>query len=475
MVADRAGNTRSNARTAGIMSTRAKTFIDRIGGSDTNDYYRLRLNRSSTLRLSLKGLTADANIALLSLTGQLLKKSTRQSTTSELIRQPLEAGVYLVRVYATNRRVSTQYRLSLVASPLPVVTAPLVKNQASVEELPLPDNQLPSTVSVTSDQSFDIKFDYQFDVNSWFTPEKRAVLDAAANLWERIILDDFPNVPAGTTTRAIINPQTGKPIIDFVNDAPIDDLLIIVGARELGGTGGATLAVSTPATDVTSNLRYSSSNFEPAVGAIAFDLSTDWFFDATPDTTTDIPTQKYDFFSVTLHEIGHALGFGTSDAFDKQVSKVTFVGTNAKLQNGGSPIPLQTDLGHIKEGYQFGGSGDPLMTPRYFSGTRKLPTKLDLAVLNDLGYQIDYSAISQTPLSSLQQTTPTRQLHTETTTLPNSASINSTIAIDGSTMLRAALPSTSGAQLGDSQPDNSQPTDAQRLYSYCGCASCLMS
>jgi hypothetical protein len=399
---------------------------DRIGGSDFNDFYRLRLDRASHLRISLRELKADGNLALLDQDGELLSQSGRKGTASETIRRSLTSGVYFVRVYGGNRRTSTQYTLTLAASALKLET------NAIGEPVPLEASPTVSPTPTPIPQSFDITFDYRFDTNGWFTPEKKAVLEAAADVWQHMIRSDLPDLPAGSVTRAVINPQTGSLVTDFVNDTPIDDLLIFVGARELGGMFGATLGLSSPAFGAINDSRYSGSKFEPAVGSMAFDTSTDWFFDPTPSTSDDIPPQSYDFFSVVLHEMAHVFGFGISQAFDTQISGLMFAGANATSNNGAHPIPLQFDLGHIEEGYQFAGSGDPLMTPRYSSGTRKLPTVLDLAILNDIGYDVDYSAAQQNKPALTQRVR--RSLHAQTKTAH----------------VRAA-------------------------YGYCGCSSCLMS
>jgi hypothetical protein len=454
MIADRAGNTRNKARTVGLVSTRVKSFADRIGGSDANDYYRLRLDRASTLRLSLRGLKVDANIDLLNSTGQPLQRSVRKGNAPESIRQPLAAGVYLVRVFSTNRRTATSYRLSLVSSPLPL-DSPSLNTPPVTETTSPPNNQIPTPNLPTSNNSFNIQFDYRFDTSGWFTPEKRAVLEAAANMWERIILDDFPDLPAGTITPGIINPQTRR-IVDVVNDTPIDDVLIFVGARELGGMFGATLAVAAPALGAVNDPRYSGSNFEPAIASIAFDTSTNWFFDPTPGTSDDIPNRSYDFFSVALHEIAHGLGFGSSDAFNDQVSGFTFVGINARLQNNGNSLPLQNDRGHISESYRSGGLADPLMTPRYASGTRKLPTAVDVAVLNDIGYQVNYGAIPPSIMSSVQ------------------SDVQPSVAQSAQQRVQSSV-QQSTRRSNSILRSQSNLEDMQRLYGYCGCVSCLMS
>ncbi len=233
-------------------------------------------------------------------------------------------------------------------------------------------------------RNFDIRFDYRYDTNGFFRdPQRRAVLEAAANTWEGIIKDEFPDIPVGTSTPFVNNPQTD--VSDtFVTDTPIDDLLVFVGSREFGGN---TLAQGGPSGFFTNESRYTGGNFEPWIGAVGFDASTNWFFDQTLNTADDIPSDAFDFYSVALHELEHVLGFGTAKAFDNLVSGSNFNGDRAKAANGGNPIPLEPapDLGHIEVGYRIDGV-EPLMLAASGTGVRNFATSVDIAALADIGY-----------------------------------------------------------------------------------------
>jgi hypothetical protein len=210
-------------------------------------------------------------------------------------------------------------------------------------------------------------------------------LEAAATIWEAILTDEFPDVPVGTTTPSVRNPQTGDST-NFITDALIDDLVVFVGARELEGSTGAEGFASGY---YTNEPRYTSSNFEPWAGSIAFDTSTQWFFDTTPNTSSAIPIENVDFISVAVHELGHILGIGTSPAFDSFVSDGFFNGPNAKALNGNNPIPLELDLKHVTDDILIGGvESQALMEDSFTSGIQKLPTALDIALLADIGYQL---------------------------------------------------------------------------------------
>jgi RTX calcium-binding nonapeptide repeat (4 copies) len=242
-----------------------------------------------------------------------------------------------------------------------------------------------STVSpgTQAARNFDIRFDYRYDTNGFFNdPKRRAVLEAAANSWEDIIKDEFPDIPVGTSTPFVNNPQTD--VADtFITDTPIDDLLIFVGSRDLTGN---TLAEAGPSGFFTDESRYTGSNFEPWMGSIGFDATSNWFFDRTLNTADDIPGDAFDFYSVALHELAHVLGFGTAQAFDNLVSGSNFIGDLAKSVNGGTSIPLDApDLGHIEVGYRIDGV-EPLMLAASDAGVRNFATPADLAVLANIGY-----------------------------------------------------------------------------------------
>jgi hypothetical protein len=114
MAADYAGNTPKQARQISLTST-PRTYKDRVGSLDTNDYYRFTLGKRSSVNLALKGLNANADMALISKSrNQPIKRSARSSNQGEAINQVLDAGTYYVRVYPRSSNVG--YQLSLSAS-----------------------------------------------------------------------------------------------------------------------------------------------------------------------------------------------------------------------------------------------------------------------------------------------------------------------------------------------------------------------
>jgi RTX calcium-binding nonapeptide repeat (4 copies) len=243
--------------------------------------------------------------------------------------------------------------------------------------------------------TFDIEFDYRFDTNGFFSdPARRATLEAAAKVWESVIQDEFPNVPAGTKF-VVENPQTGADETIVLN-REIDEILIFVGAKPLGIASGQTNGYAAGYTDESSfefvlPERITGSNYEPYVASVSFDTQGSLSIDPTPFIFDDFPSssgnEDADLFVTAAHEIGHVLGIGLAPAFDLLIDGGVFKGPNTQALNSSIPVSLKADLAHLDPSFvtQDG-------VPALLGGGGKfgafIPTKLDLAVLSDLGYQI---------------------------------------------------------------------------------------
>ena len=279
-------------------------------------------------------------------------------------------------------------------------------------------------------QSFEIKFDYRFDDNGFFDdPDARSTLEKAAETWENLIQEDLPDIPTGVEFGAL-NPSNGDRTTINLSDS-IDDLLIFVGAEATPFGGNPSLphsricscrfccpppakakkSASPPAAEIEvsplaqatftgTNIagtkfqnRINGSDFTPWAGSISFNDSptfsdgspAEWFFDTTPETEESIPNNAVDFFSTALHEIGHILGIGTASIFQEIGRGGNFDGENTLnvTENG---VPLTSDLSHIDPNFTDNGE-NPLMEP-VVSG-RTFPTEAELAMLADIGWEID--------------------------------------------------------------------------------------
>lgn len=113
---DFAGNNLNEALGIELNST-AQTFTDWLGSTDTNDYYRFTLDKTSILELTLDGLSADADVRLLNSSGNTVASSLKGGINAESISQSLDAGNYYIKVYPGSNNENTSYNLNLSASP----------------------------------------------------------------------------------------------------------------------------------------------------------------------------------------------------------------------------------------------------------------------------------------------------------------------------------------------------------------------
>lgn len=111
---DNAGNNLGSARNIGALGTSNPSYFDWVGSQDRDDYYRFNLNGNRDLRLSLTGLSSDADLQVLNSSGTVIGRSLNSNSSAESINlNNLGAGTYYARVY--QHRGDTNYTLSLRA------------------------------------------------------------------------------------------------------------------------------------------------------------------------------------------------------------------------------------------------------------------------------------------------------------------------------------------------------------------------
>jgi hypothetical protein len=242
-----------------------------------------------------------------------------------------------------------------------------------------------------------IRFDYRYDKDGFFTdPLRRALLEHAASHWTLHLANDFETVPAGTTVLTRDPQAPAGQSYTFPIEQDIDDLLVFVASTNLDGVGGdlagststaAIGSVTDPALRAELNTRYTGAAFQPWTGWLSVDNSEPWFFDPTPEDGGPVPADQIDFVTVMQHELGHILGVNIKiAAYAAFVTATTFVGPSAEAVNGG-PVPLATDQSHIAKGVTVDGAR-PSMDPSTLPGERRAVSRLDLALLADIGYRV---------------------------------------------------------------------------------------
>ena len=298
----------------------------------------------------------------------------------------------------------------------------------------------------TSAAAITVSVDYTYDTSNFFGSgnpqgatagmQARASMEAAASFFSDILNDTFSAIPLppppyyssvsdGVVTwffeERFEHPSTGAPLTILNPTVPADTYLIYAGARSLpgdtagvGSVGGFRCCTTVSGTNSFSpaDINYinsSTTNFENAAvrrgepsgfvrwgGTIAFDtdLSPAWHFNHTTLPSGNVR----DFYSVAVHELGHALGFGAQSSnseteWESLVSGSTFTGINARAQYGGNPVPLYFDLAHWEQGTPsvvYGGTApqEAAMDPNLQNGIRKVFTELDAAALRDIGWEV---------------------------------------------------------------------------------------
>lgn len=95
---------------------RVQTISDFVGTNNAFDIYRFSLVASSSLNISLNGLSSNADLALFDSNGTQIATSTNSGITRDWLDGSLNAGTYYVRV--TSYSGNTNYRLGLSANAL---------------------------------------------------------------------------------------------------------------------------------------------------------------------------------------------------------------------------------------------------------------------------------------------------------------------------------------------------------------------
>ncbi|KYC37832.1 hypothetical protein WA1_04805 [Scytonema hofmannii PCC 7110] len=128
---DLAGNTIDKARKVSV-SSRGKLYRGWVGTIDTNDFYSFSLGTRNEFKLSLDGLTSDANVELLDINGNVIQSSKNVGTATESINTTLESGAYRIRVNSSGN-IGTAFNLNVSVTPLIQVAGVTITTTGSEE------------------------------------------------------------------------------------------------------------------------------------------------------------------------------------------------------------------------------------------------------------------------------------------------------------------------------------------------------
>ena len=123
---------------------------------------------------------------------------------------------------------------------------------------------------------------------------------------------------------------------------------------------------------------------------IAFDSDVNrYHFDHTTTPASD----KFDFYSVALHELLHCVGMGASDEWDSNTNGSTWRGSEVIRLRGNGRSLIASDDSHLVTGQGIlspkitdGAMQESALVPMTKRGVRIRLTELDLALLRDIGF-----------------------------------------------------------------------------------------
>ena len=271
------------------------------------------------------------------------------------------------------------------------------------------------------DPSFDIELRY---VGAEPTAAQKAIIRQAADVWERVITYGIPDRFIDSSS---VICDDGDPSLF---GAHVDDLVVYIKVGAIDGPGG-TLAQAGPCwTRLPSRLPY--------LGIVILDSA-----DLTALHNAGVLRR------IVTHEIGHALGFGTSwdqmagpdglpllrqpslapdDAevsgrdtyFSGLAAVAAFDAVGGSAYRGGAKVPVENDTrqygaGTLDAHWRESVFDAELMTSSQLMerGTNEPLSLVTVAALDDMGYKVDYDAAEPYTLPASARAAARRSAHAE--------------------------------------------------------------
>ena len=248
--------------------------------------------------------------------------------------------------------------------------------------------------------NFNLIFDYRYD-NGFISDnrERQKTMDYIEDLYESIIIS--VHTVAANTSLKIRRSYTSTGFDTISYPKGVNGFVIFVVAYDFSKYKTAQ-GVLKPGTSKASGATTGIDN----IGIIHINTKkgNKWFFDSTPNTINDLLSKThYDAISTIVHELGHTFKILRSyqqPYIIKEGGIEKFNGKNTRSKNKGTALPLDTGSSHTSKSF---GPIEYLVRPQLdrlmmhgsdpIQGFRTLMSPLDMAMLDDLGYDIDYSKI----------------------------------------------------------------------------------
>ncbi len=338
---------------------------------------------------------------------------------------------------------STIVKPTFTADLAGVYVASLLVSDGKVSSNPATVNITVSAVGKVSDVK--VVFDYTYDSNGFFTPERRALMEKAAAVftsrmkgtsWARV----DATVSGGHYELAFVNPSTLAITWNADVVIPENQITIYLGATNFKsaplaqmqgseGDGASQLLSIRNVSGGLGNVLTNVNQHRPVDSSITFDLqgvkgfgatiTRQWHFDSDGNLSTDdrSPSDPHfnnytDFYSTAIHELGHVFGIydPTVFSFFLQSDPNFIVAYTSRVQSDGAGGFVFTGA-HAKQLYfNHVGQNIPLDVPtrsHWANGVRSVTaagwtslsyegnapfrhgfSELEFGALQDLGYVI---------------------------------------------------------------------------------------
>jgi len=252
-------------------------------------------------------------------------------------------------------------------------------------------------------QAISIQFDYSYDGGFFDDQSRRDLLQQAAGFYSSFT-DKLLAISAGENDQWSVqfnNPSNvGTQVQQHNLAVSTDTITVYVGGSAMGsgvlgfGTNGTVFNVSGSNQFVDSIYTRGQENATGATatdfgtwgGAISFNSDVNWFWGETID---GLDASYNDFLTTATHELGHVLGYGTADSWFNLIEDELFSGAASVAAYGGL-VPV-VGSAHWAEGVMSTYNGmdqEAMMDPSTPGGVRQLPTVLDYAGFEDIGWQV---------------------------------------------------------------------------------------